>query len=157
MSRNTSVAFRSAVYAPETGEAPLILLTIGHSTLTNPLRFTSDAVDTVSRGNTYITFPFQIEFPQDTDEEFPRARIRIDNVSQEIIGTIRSISDPPVVTMEVVLASSPDTVEASWSDFEMEHVSYDAMQITGRLTIEHFAHQAYPGGRFTPGDYPALF
>lgn len=157
MSRSTSVAFRSAVNAPETGEAPLLLLTIDHSTLGTPLRFTSDAVDTNSRGNTYISYEFKIDLPTDTDDDFPRAQITIDNVSRAIINTIRSIQDPPTITMEVVLASSPDIVEASWTDFELEKATYNAMTISGRLSVESFANQGYPAGRFRPDNYPALF
>ena len=86
-----------------------------------------------------------------------RANLSIDNVSRDIIASIRSIQTPPSVTMEVVLGSDPDTVEASFPDFELQHIGYDALTITGDLGIESFMSEPYPGDIFSPARFPGLF
>ena len=157
MSRNTSLTFRQAVYGEETGEAFIILLTLSNPGLSQPIRVSNDSVDTVSNGNTYVAFPFQIELPDDTDEGPPTARLTIDNVSREIVQAVRTVSSAVDVEISIVLSSDPDTVEASFPDFQLRDVSYNVLTVEGRLNIESFAQEPYPAGRFDPARFPGLF
>lgn len=157
MSRTQSQAFREAVNASETEQAFLVLLVIDHPDLAEPIRVTSDGVDTVSNGETYKAYPFKIELPAQDEESPPAARVEIDNVDREIIRTVRAITTAPSVTIRVVLGSSPDMVEAEFSEFRLRNVPYDVMTLRGDLTVDHFAKEPYPAGRFTPADFPGLF
>lgn len=151
-----SATMRDAAYAPETGEAPLALLTIDHPELTTPIRLSSDAVNTLSRGDTYIALPFRAVLPND-NEEATRSRLEIDNIDRQIVEALRSISSPPKVTMEIVLASTPDVVEAGPFDFELQEARYDVLVVSGDLAFEPILDLSVPGDVMSPGLFPGLF
>jgi len=157
MSNTVSDTFKKEVFKQETGECFILLLTIDHVDLEDPIRTSSDGVDTVSRGETFVSFPFEISLPSDSDESPPESKIVIDNVDREIVQALRSISSAPSVLMEIILASDPETVEIDWPDFELINVDYDALTVEGILTQERFTAEPYPYLKFTPGNFPGLF
>ncbi len=157
MSRTLSSASLAAVLAQETAEVFIRLITIDHPDLAAPIRVSSDAVDTVSNGNTYTAFPFELQLPDDSGDRPQTARLTIDNVSREIVQAIRSIQSPPSVTIEIVRAADPDTIEVSYTGFALRNVRYDAMVVSGDLTVDDFTTEPYPAGRFVPSLFPALF
>lgn len=157
MSRSVSLTLRQAANAPETGEVFLVLLTIDHPDLPVPLRVSSDGVDTLSRGETFVACPFGLTLPDDGDERPPKARLTIDNVDRAIVKAVRGITTAPRVLIEVVLASDPDLVEASFPDFELQEARFDALTVEGELGLESFFREPYPAQRFTPAGFPGLF
>ena len=157
MTRSVSTTFKQAVAAQETGEAFLVLLTISHADLAAPIRVSSDAVNTTSRGETYVAFPFDLSLPDDNQSSAPRARLTIDNVDRQIVEAIRQIQSPPTVQLVVVLSSDPDTVEAEFPAFKLRSVEVDILTVRGDLTIELFEDEPYPAGSFVPSAFPGLF
>ena len=162
MSRTVSSAFKAAVAAQQTGEAVLVLLTIDHEDLSysggpGPIYLTSDSVNTVSRGNTHLPFPFQIALPDEREDRPPVSQLIIDNVSREIIPTIRSLTSAPTITLELVLASDPETVEAGPFVFTLKDATYDLLTIAGRLGYEDILNERWPIDDFTPASHPGLF
>lgn len=157
MSRSVSGLTRQALNAAETGEAFLILLTLDHDDLSVPIRVTSDAVTTTSRGNDFVPFPFDLVLPDDLDDRSPRARLVIDNVDRQIVQAVRNLISAPNALIEIVRAAAPDTVEAQFVDFKLTRVSYDAHRVEGNLTIEDFTTEPFPAAVFSPGLFPALF
>jgi len=82
----------------------------------------------------------------------------VDNVDREVLQQIREVSGVPKVTMEVILASSPDTVEAGPFDFSLKQASYDVLAITGTLGYEDdILNQRVPAMSYTPSNSPGLF
>ena len=155
---SVSTAFKQAVFAPQTGEAFLVLVTIDHPTLVTPARVTSDAVDTISRLETFIACPFEIVLAEQGVGKVPRMRLSIDNIDRGLVQAIRDAGlDAPTVLVEVVRGSAPDTVEASWPDFSLTEARYDALVVEGDLTIEDFTALPYPYQTFTPSRFPGLF
>jgi hypothetical protein len=157
VSRSVSLTARQALYAQETGEVFLVLLTIDHADLASPIRVSSDAVDTLSRGDTYVAFPFRLSLPEDGDDRPPRARLAIDNVDRTIVQSLRQIGSAPRVLIEVVRGADPDSIEAAFPDFELTDAHYDALTVQGDLTLESFLREPYPAALFTPADFPGLF
>jgi len=153
----TSLSMKQAVNAQETSVAFLILITIDHVNLATPIRVTSDAVNTTSRSNLFISLPFDMVLPTDDGETPPAARLTIDNVSREIGQTIRAVSTPPSVTIEIVLSSDVNTVEASFPYFELTDVQYDDLTVSGALTIQNLSSEPYPAESFIPSTHPGLF
>ena len=153
MTRSVSDALKRAVYAAETEEVFIVLLTIAHAEMEEPFRLSSDAVDTVSRGETYYAYPFEVQLPDDSE----KARITVDNIDRNIVAAIRSISTWPTVTLEVVLASDPDVVEASFEDFQMREITYNSLVVEGTLSMEALLQEPYPAGTFNPSQFPGLF
>lgn len=157
MSRNISATGKQALFSQETSEVFLILITIDHADLAQPIRVTSDSVDTVSRGNTFVAFPFELDLPTDTFDAPPRARLTIDNIDRQIVQAVRDISSPAEVLMEIILASAPDNVEVSFPDFKLSNVNYDALTVSGDLIVEDFSAEPYPARVFGPADFPGIF
>jgi hypothetical protein len=156
MAQDFSNTASASANAQSTAEVWLILLTITHASLSSPLRFVNNNEDIVSRGNTYAFFPFDIELPGEDADQPTKARLRIDNVSREIIKTIRSITTPPTVSIEVILASQPDTVEVGYYDMSMRDVDYDVQSISGELVFEPIFTEPVTF-TMTPGRFPGLF
>lgn len=157
MSRTVSSSTLAAVHAAESGEAFVILLTFTHESLVAPIRVSGDAVDTVSRGYNFISYPFSLILPDDTEGRSPRAKLVIDNVGRQIMEAVRELQTAPTLLMEVVRAAAPDTVEATFSDFKLRNVTYDSQAIEAELSIEDFTAEPYPSATFCPSLFPGIF
>ena len=157
MSRSLSTLARQAIFAQETKEVFLLLLTINEATLQDPIRVANNTRDIVSGGETFVGYPFAITLPDERDDGIPQMTLRIDNVSQSIVRALRSITSPPTIQLDIVLADSPDTFEASFTGFTLRRASYDALIVEGALTLEDVLNQGFPALSFTPSVTPALF
>lgn len=157
MSRAPSLLARQALNASATADAFLILLTLSHAEMAAPIRVSSDAVDTVSRGETFAAFPFALTLPDDIDNQSPEARLTIDNIDRQIVQALRNIVSAPDVLIEIVRAATPDVIEARFQDFRLTNVTYDSQIVSGNLSIEDFTMEPYPAGTFSPGYFPGLF
>lgn len=161
----------AAAFEQETSEREVCLLTITHSAWTEPVRLSTDATEflrfaddgspmygTVSRGETYEYVPVSAVLPDSHDEQAPQARISIDNVSQIVAPYLRMVDDvPPRVTVEVVLASSPDIVDQIWPEMELTQASIDASHAEVVLGMDIGSNEAVPWLRFIPAHFPNLF
>lgn len=154
---SVSDAFKAAVFAQETGEAFLILLTVDHDDLDAPLRFSSDGVDTTSNGNVYYAYPFTFTLPPMADEKPPFANLVIDNVSREIVSAIRGLSSAPTISAIGVLASDPDEIEVQLPDFKLARVTYDRLIVSGTLLVDSLMNEPFPAHSFMPSNFPGLF
>lgn len=157
MSRNLSTGTRQALFAGDSAETFIILLTFTHDGLAEPIRVCSDAADIVSRGSAYVAYPFELTLPDDDESRAPRARLVIDNVDRQIVATLRGLATSPVLTLEIVRAAEPDVVEAVFHDFRLRNVRYDSHVIEADLTIEDFTAEPYPAGSFCPSLFPGIF
>lgn len=149
-------AARAQALAQHNDDPFLVLLTLTHATLAETIYVVNNRQKLVSRGNTYIAYPFTIDLPTDNDEA-PQARITIANVSRAIGYALEKLITPPLALIEIVLASSPDHVERSWDQFELTGVTWDAMRMTGTLRHREVWSEYYPRYRVTPKDFPGLF
>ena len=156
MARTLSSAATASIHAQETGEVWLVLLTISHSTLATPIRVVNNNEDITSRGNIYQAFPFEIVLPGQDPDSIPKATLRFDNVDRTAIATIRGVEAPPSVTIEVILASQPDTVEISFPNLALRNVKYDASVIEGELLFENLFSEPITL-TMTPSRFPGLF
>lgn len=145
------------IFAQETGEAILALVTIEHSSLSSPIRVTSDGVETVSNGNTFLPFPFEFTFPDQTNDGEITAKLRIDNVDRQITKAVRNAGSAPTVTTQIVRGSAPDTIEAEFPDFKLSNVNYNQFTVEGTLELESLTSQPFPQHTFDPQKFPNLF
>ncbi|HOS41941.1 MAG TPA: DUF1833 family protein [Spirochaetota bacterium] len=157
MARNTSATFQRAVFAQETDEVFIILLEISHADLAEPIRVCNNSKDIVSNGKTYTAFPFLTATASEHDDQLSTVPLMIDNVGREVVEAIRTITSAPDVTMSVVLASDPDTVEAGPWSYKLRDVRYNAQIVEGQLGHEDILNESYPEGQYDPAGYPALF
>jgi hypothetical protein len=157
MSRTLSDLAQQSIYAAETGDAFIILLTLSDAALAAPICVTSDAVTTISNGVSFMPFPFDLVLPNDMDSKSYRAKLVIDNIDRSIVQAVRSLTTAPSVLIQIVRAATPDVIEAQFVDFNLTNVSYDAYRVQGDLTVEDFTAEPFPAAIFSPGLFPGLF
>jgi hypothetical protein len=152
-----SAAALQAVLAQQTGEVFLACLTITHPELATPIRIVNDRQNLMRAAGTYIAFPFECPMPDSDDQKLPQVEIRIDNVDRSITSALRGLAGKPTVTLEIVLADSPDTVEAGPFPFSLFDATYSALVVQGRLAFEDMLNEPFPKDSFTPSLFPGLF
>ena len=151
-----NATLKEAMASQETGEVLVVLLTINHPNLTQPIRVCSDSVETLSQSRTFIPYPFTFKAPDEAENGPTPARLIIDNVGEIIAESIQLLDSPASVDVEFVLASSPNHIQIAWPTFELTNVEGDELTISGDLTIPGLMTEPV-GGTIDPAGYPALF
>ncbi|MDA9511161.1 hypothetical protein XI09_42225 [Bradyrhizobium sp. CCBAU 11386] len=165
--RVLSLNFRQALFSQESGEVPIFLLTITHAELEDPIYLTTDPTSrlsedpliyaTTSRGVEFLYAGVDVTLPDEQDKAPPASKLTIANVTRELIPLARSVSTPPSVKIEAVLASAPDDVEMIWPAMDMSNLTYDASFLQFDLTMDSLVTEPYPSGTFSPAYFPGLF
>lgn len=136
----------------------IILLTVTHPDLASPIRLARNTIgdDIVSNGNIFTAAPFELEWPSD-DEEAPTAKLTAINVDRAIGEALESIVTPADCTIQVVLATSPNTIERQGVKFQLRNAQWDGGIMTADLGQAYFASEPWPKYRVTPAAFPSLF
>ncbi|MEP7211139.1 MAG: DUF1833 family protein [Alphaproteobacteria bacterium] len=135
----------------------LILLTISHADLPEPLKFVRNFTDIVSREETYTRFPFDFAPPGDGDTGATAARVIIDNVDQRIVQTVRALTSAPQLLAELIVASVPDAPEETYPLFKLQAVTGDRYTLSGDLVVSDDDAEPLTRFTYTPSLAPALF
>ena len=120
-----SLAAIAATCAENSGDTPVCLVKIEHDDLAEPLLFCSAAAERISTdpflygivsgGETYIYAErMAARLPDRNEAATLETSLVFDNNDTDIIEAIESIFTPFFVTISVVLASTPNVVEASF-------------------------------------------
>jgi hypothetical protein len=144
-----------ALLGLEPDEVVVVLLTIEHEAI-ETIRITNDNVDYESNGNTFLSFPFNITLPPDTEEPGV-ARLEIANVDRSIIEAIEAMDAPCTCTVQVILASWPDKIEYEWSNLTLRNVTADDVTVTASIGHPPIDSMPYPPTRVTMRDFPGVF
>ena len=151
----TTAAIQS-VNAEQTDEVWLVLLEITHPSLVTPIRVVNNTQPIVSNGNTYLASAFNLTLPDDV-QGLSFVEIEIDNVDRVIVDTIRALATPPSVSLFVVLADTPDSIEFGPHQMKLSDVDYNASTVKGTLIYEDLLNEPFPGRSFDKSRYPGLF
>lgn len=149
--------FIKALIDQNTDQVFLWLLTITHEATGETHRLVSNLDDVVSRGETYLAFPFEFVLPSDDGESLPEIPIVINYVSDELVALLRKHADGVVVLAEIILASAPDQPEYTIEDLVIKTVTYDAGQVTLTAKVEDLMSQRFPADDFLPRSFPGMF
>lgn len=155
------------MFDQETGEIPVLLLTITHPDLPDTIRISSDNADmldvelqlrgTISRLQEYNFLPISASLPEEGEDAANTIQITVDNVGQDLTEPLKSTVTPATVTVEIVLASAPDDVEVSFPDFQLTSADVDAGSVKLSLTVDVMASEPYPADNFTPAAFGGLW
>lgn len=159
MSRAISAAALRAMFEQESDEVFLLCVTLSHSTFEKPYRMVYNNEPIERAAGTFEPAAFSLNLPEESEDEVPQVTLSVDNVSAEIGRAIRElpVGERPEVLLEVIMASSPDTVEVS-SPFVFLSAQYDASTVSGTLgTDDDFLNISFPRQRYTPANSPAVF
>lgn len=169
MSRVVSAAAVKEMFSEETGEYPILLIALGCEGWDEDIRLSSDPTQrlveteedilygTRSNNRDFFFLPFQLKFPDESDDASQQMSITIDNISRELIPLVRAASARITVTTDIVMSCSPDVVEATFPDFVITSIDYDELTISGNLTLDLYETEPFPGGSFTPSTFYGLF
>lgn len=174
MSRLSSLspAAIKAMYASETDEQLIMLLTIYDPTTSAPFRLadgftgrllnlTTDSeviYGVTSRTNDYVFLPMQISLPSEQNTGVGEFSVTLNFVSPEVVTLIRSnLIGPTKILLELILSNSPNTVEASFSNFYITNVSYNSESVTLNMSMISYNVEPFPSYNFTPSYFPGLF
>lgn len=167
----TSLNFRAAAFAQETGRIPIALITLSHPSLEDDIRISTDPTQrieefttdldvvygTISNGLTYLFLPVRIKLPDETEDGPGDMTLEIDNIHRAYIEAIRSVFTPITCQVDIVMDNALDTIDASWPEFNLTQIKYNDTLITGTLTIETLVTEPYPAHSFVPSYFPGVF
>lgn len=157
MTRTLSGPAKAALIKRDNDDPFLVLLTVQHDGLLEVLRVVNNNVAITSRGDVFQPFAFAISLPDENKDSIPKAKLEIQNIDRQIIDFLHSVATPPMITIEIILASTPNTVEASWSDLYVDDVQYDAQSVQLKLTYESVLDETFTSRRYDPADFPGLY
>lgn len=157
MTRLVSPAALQAMLSRETDEVFLVTMRISHSSFPT-IRIVNNTQSITKSDGIYQPFPFSIVLPNDTEEQVPQMQVQFDNIDEMITDAVRTVSGRPNCSFEVVLASSPNTVEAGPYNFTIMSAQYDAKTVSCTLGFEEdILNQAVPKGVYNPSNSPGLY
>lgn len=155
--RAISPALLAQLYAQESDDPFLMLVTFSHTSFLDDVRLVNNTTDIVSRGKTYLSFPLSITLPLQDGETPTSVVLKLDNVGRELIDELRTIDDFITVKLELILASLPNDVQMSIFDLKLSGVTFDATTISGTLFLDDFLNTKLDVETYGPSNYPGIF
>lgn len=158
MPKEYSAQYKSTLAQVSATEAPLILLEIDHPDLSDPVRVVNDTQDLTSNGNLYVGFPFRCILPDDFENQLPKARLSIDNVSRDLMYWIETTGggQGSTATFKQTLRSTPDIIE--WSiQMNLYNVNVTIQEISAELGFENLFGKPAITFKYRPDNSPGLF
>ncbi len=140
----------------DSGDVVIALMTIDHVDLSVPIRVANNGEHIESRGETYYGWPWRMKLPDQGEDADYQAEIVVDNIDPEIVKALKGSLIAPVVTIELVMESDPDSVEKAIEGFEMTESAYDPVTVTGRLSLPDYRIEPACHKRFIPTVFPML-
>jgi hypothetical protein len=170
MPRAISQSFRTAAFAENSGDVPLLFAELTHPDWATPFRFVSDTSDYIWQGRTYLGAMFDVEIVSDTDQP-PTARFVFPNIDTEVGRVIESTVSPPMIRLDIIssaffnltvnprlpLGGVQPAAEYSASNMWISDISVDAIQVAGRISSLDITREGAHKFRCTKERTPALF
>jgi len=157
--RNVSQSVREALFAQETDQVFVPVLTISHPEIAEPYRVVGNTQDLIKDGETYTAVPFRFELPDDQEDRIQTIKIQIENVSRTLVEMVRNISTAPDVSFEIVRTDEPEeTIAGPW-EMRLDEVSYNAITIEGELGRKRRLNVEFPKQEYAylPQNFEGLF
>lgn len=157
MSNQLSPALLAQLFAQESGDPFLTLVTLSHEDWDDDVRLVNNSVNITSRGLVFLAFPMKIRLPIDDGESARDFQIDMDNVGLEMIEKLRSTTTHIGVKIEMILASLPDDVQISQEELRIEMATYNKQRISARIVLDNFLNTEMTSERYGPTNFPGLF
>jgi hypothetical protein len=149
--------FLEAAYGNETDEVLLSLMTFRHPDWVEDVRIVANREAVTHDGKIFEPLAFEISLPDEEAEGIPVLRWQADNVSGDILAELRKVTGRITGELVLVLASSPSVAEVPAMQMELYEIEYDALTISGTLTVEPILDDQFGWRSFNPANAPALF
>ena len=165
--RVLSLDYRRAMHAQECDEIPVVLVTITHADLSEPIRLSSDATErlsvdpitygTVSNGDTFLYMLMSLNLPDDKEGEALAGSLQIEDVEADVGPLLAPILSGIKITIQVTTAASPDLVQIEYADLDV----LSAQGAEGAITLSYGREDPsvwiIPGDAMTKDRFPGQF
>ncbi|BCW88055.1 hypothetical protein sos41_11930 [Alphaproteobacteria bacterium SO-S41] len=140
------------------GADPIIALAIvSHPNLDPPVRVAANGEDVESNGETFFGWPWQLKRPDEGEDAANEAEVTIDNIDPAIVTALIGSIVKPEITIQLILASSPDDVEQELASFKLTDIRFDGLWIKGTLSLPDLRVAPVCCKSFTPSVTPGVF
>lgn len=171
MSRVLSLNARTALDDANSDEIEIALIRISHPDLAEPVRLSSDPTERLSveplsygtrstwrteDGSPFLFILMSTLLPGDQEDAPQSATLVLDAVDADMARVLRMTTTRATVDMAVVLASSPNLVEAEWLGLKLMGAEGDASQIMLEISREPIDGEPWPAARMTRQRFPGL-
>ena len=157
MPNSISPQLLSQIFAQESTDPFLTLITLSHPAWSEDVRIVKNIDNVTSRGLVYQAFPVEITLPVDDGETMREVSMNFDNVSLMLIGKFRMVTKDIKVKLEMVLASIPDEVQVSLEDLVIQGIVTNRLRISAKLSLDNFLNTEMTSERYTPKNFPGIF
>ncbi|MBT9382231.1 hypothetical protein KM176_00015 [Pseudooceanicola sp. CBS1P-1] len=171
--RRVSLNARAAQDADISGEVYVALFEITHESLTETVRLSTDPTERITsdplvygtrsswRGANTATEPWlwtiaSALLPSDMEDTPTSASLVLENLDSAMVKVVRSFTSLATVNMAVVLAETPDVIEAEYLGLQILSADIDAGSITLAISREEIEAEPFPSGRMTRDRFPGL-
>ena len=120
-------------------------------------RYVKDNVDTTSRGNNYQAAAFNIQVPEEPEDSTPKLTFQFSLADRVIINKLRTATEPPILTLEIVLGSDPNIVEMGPFTFDLRKYQNQGVSVSVEAGFEPILDFAVPQITYSPTYFPGLF
>lgn len=155
--RSLSNPARIAAFAQTTPQTFLILIEITHADLATPIRLVNNTQAIVSGAETYHPMAFELTPPVEEDGQIRASTITFDAVDRSLIEAVRSIDDAPHLSAAVILASTPNVIEAGPWEFVMRGVNYNAQSVSAELLPDNPMDYVISAIAYRQRDFPGVY
>lgn len=171
MSRYVSLNARAAGDAAASAEVEVVLVIIEHPALDFKVRLSSDNAERLSlEPLTYGTRstwrtpdgkPFEFimmgcQLPDDTDDAPSAGSLVLELHDQRLADLLRSTTVPAIVHMALVLANTPNLVEAEFIGMQLDGAEIAAGDATLSFGLKPITVERYPADRMTKEQFPGV-
>ena len=146
----------SQLYRQESDVPFLSLVTLSHASFST-IRLVNNSENITSNGFVFTAFPMRIVLPRDDGESAREISIDFDNVGLDLITPIRTVTSFIDVKLEMVLASSPDSVQISFDELKIQSISYNKSRISAKLFMDNFLTTEMTSEKYLPTSFPGIF
>lgn len=169
--RRLSLNARLAHDAVATDEVEVMLVIIRHPSIDEPVRLSTDPTERLSSdpltygtrsawqttdGSPFLFALITSTFPSDQEDRPASANLTFENVDNDIAKLLRGFTDRATMDIAVVLASSPDHVEAEMRGLKLMVSEGDAGEVTLHFSRDPISAEPYPKDRMTRQRFPGL-
>lgn len=123
------------------------------------LRAVNNLEDVVSRKNTFTAFPFELTLPPDDGQKPQNVQLTFANVSRGLVPLIRQYESgqAPTVLLELVLSSSPDTVEKRLDFLTVASCEFDALAVRFTLANTYIFNRKTMTATYNAEEFPGVY
>lgn len=171
--RRLSLNARQAHDAANSDQVQVALIEISHPDLDGAVRLSTDPTERLGlepltygtrstwRGADPATEPFywivaSTVLPSDKSDAPAAATLTLENLDVRTSAILRSFKDMATVSLAVVLASSPDVLEAEYTGMNLTDATMQDGDITLSFSRDQIELERFPLGTMSPATFPGL-